>query len=75
MRSLRDAFQPLADRGLLDLDDPAIAAEQFAFLVMGASMDRSLFEPDGAPPPVGVVKARAEAGVDAFLRAHAVRHR
>jgi TetR/AcrR family transcriptional regulator, mexJK operon transcriptional repressor len=73
MRSLADAFTRLSERGLMQVDNPVMAAEQFAFLVMGASMDRALFEPDGSSPSVALVEARAAAGVDAFLRAYPIR--
>ncbi|GAA1864454.1 TetR/AcrR family transcriptional regulator [Pseudonocardia ailaonensis] len=50
----------------LRIDDPAIAAEHFAFLVLGAPLDRGLFDPDVPADPV----ARALAGVAAFRRAY-----
>jgi TetR/AcrR family transcriptional regulator, mexJK operon transcriptional repressor len=73
MNSLADALERLDARGILEVDDPAMAAEQFAFLVMGASMDRALFEPDGSSSSAALVDDRALAGVDAFLRAHPIR--
>ena len=36
-------FSALHDRGLLHVPEPAIAAEHFAFLIVGRSIDRALF--------------------------------
>ncbi|MGB8404734.1 MAG: TetR/AcrR family transcriptional regulator [Mycobacterium sp.] len=68
MRALAELFGDLADRGLLCLADPSLAAEHFAFLVMGADLDRGMFFPGGAPKQI---KERAVAGAAAFLRAYA----
>lgn len=69
MTALADAFRRFDQRGVLRVDDPAIAAEQFAFLVLGASLDRALFEPHDAPS-VELVETRAGSGVATFLRAY-----
>jgi TetR/AcrR family transcriptional regulator, mexJK operon transcriptional repressor len=71
MAALADALERYAERGLLDVDDPSLAAEHLAFLVMGASLDRALFAPADAPPDPDLVEARAIAGVEVFLRAYA----
>lgn len=70
LAALADALRRFDRRGLLRVGDAAIAAEHFAFLVMGASLDRALFDAGGAPEPAEVVDARAHAGIDAFLRAY-----
>lgn len=70
MRALADLFGDLADRGLLRLSDRALAAEHFAFLVMGADLDRGMFFPGSAPSKI---RERAVAGAEAFLNAYAVR--
>ncbi|ANJ28040.1 TetR/AcrR family transcriptional regulator [Agromyces aureus] len=66
------AFDALAARGLLRIDDAELAAEHFAFLAIGSSLDRALFDPtaDGDPDAVARAIERAEAGVEAFLRAY-----
>lgn len=69
MATLADGLRRFDQRGLLRVDDPEVAAEQLAFLVLGASLDHALFEVDS--PPSEVVGARAVAGVNAFLRAYA----
>lgn len=68
MSALADLFAELARRGELRLDDPHLAAEHFAFLVMGADLDRGMF--DGRVPSRRHVRARARAGAGAFLRAY-----
>lgn len=69
MGALTRAFERYADRGVLHIDDAQIAGEQFAFLVMGAPLDRALFDAAGDLADVEVER-RARAGVDVFLRAH-----
>lgn len=69
MRALADVFGDLAARDLLNIDDSSLAAEHFAFLVMGADLDRGMFFPSGTPSDLA---ARAMAGAHAFLRAYAV---
>lgn len=64
--TLTDLLAALAEDGRLRLDDPAIAAEHFAFLVMGAPLDRALF---GAAPRADPTQ-QARAGVSTFLRAY-----
>lgn len=67
--SIARELQRFAERGLLNIDDAELAAEQFAFLVLGASLDRALF---GALEDAQIsVESRALAGVDAFLRVYA----
>jgi TetR/AcrR family transcriptional regulator, mexJK operon transcriptional repressor len=69
MRAIAELFAGLMAEGLLRRAEPALAAEHFAFLVMGADLDRGMFE----QRPLGRsrVRARARAGADAFLRAYA----
>ena len=69
LRALADLFGDLAADGHLLVEDPVLAAEHFAFLVMGADLDRGMFTP--APFDPAVVAERAAAGVAAFLRAYA----
>lgn len=66
--TLADAMRRYADRGVLTVDDPVRAAEHFAFLVLGAPLDRALFT--GKVPSRAKIDATAKAGVDAFLRAY-----
>jgi TetR/AcrR family transcriptional repressor of mexJK operon len=67
---LADAFARLNDRGLLDAPEPSLAAEHFAFLIVGRPIDQALF--DGAPNVMAEfdVDAYARAGVAVFLAAY-----
>lgn len=68
MRSLAAGFTALATRSELAIDDPVLAAEHFAFLALGAEVDRRMFGDDRTPPDE--VDAHAAAGARAFLRAY-----
>jgi TetR/AcrR family transcriptional repressor of mexJK operon len=68
LRALSAALQELADSGQLRLESADIAAEHFAFLIMGADMDRGMFDADTASE--ARVRERADAGAAAFLRAY-----
>ena len=67
---LTDTFSRLHDRGALHAPEPSLAAEHFAFLIVGRPIDQALF--DGAPSVLaGVdVDSYARAGVDVFLAAY-----
>ncbi|THG33981.1 TetR/AcrR family transcriptional regulator [Glaciibacter flavus] len=54
--------------GLLHIDDPRTAAEHFAYLVLGAALDRALLEPRTLEPHR--VTDSATAGATTFLRAY-----
>ena len=47
IETLATAFARLAERGELDLDDPQVAATQFAFLVIGEPLDTAMFRGAG----------------------------
>jgi TetR/AcrR family transcriptional repressor of mexJK operon len=73
LAAIAGMLERLADAGALDVPDPAVAAEHFAFLILGADLDRGML---GAPTPsVRRVEARATAGAEAFLRAYLPRAR
>lgn len=68
---LGEALQGLADHGLLhNLNDPALAAYQFAGLVMYKPMNQVIFAGTGAPPPAGQLSRIADSAVDVFLAAY-----
>lgn len=69
MGALTRAFERYDERGVLLIDDAVVAGEQFAFLVMGAPLDRALFGAAGEFADLEV-EHRARAGTDVFLRAH-----
>jgi len=68
LAAIAGLLERLGDSGALDVPDPMAAAEHFAFLIMGADLDRGML---GAPTPsVRRVEARATAGAAVFLRAY-----
>ncbi|MGY1692747.1 TetR/AcrR family transcriptional regulator [Geodermatophilus sp. SYSU D01105] len=68
--ALAAAFADLGRRGRLRVADPRLAAEHFAFLVVGPTLDRVMFEGEGAVPDGAELDRRARAGVEVFLAAH-----
>ncbi|WP_432500074.1 TetR/AcrR family transcriptional regulator [Kineococcus gynurae] len=71
LRALAGCLADLHGRGELDVPDPAVAAEHFAFLVMGADLDRGML--GRPPPPPARVRDRARSGAAAFCRAYVPR--
>lgn len=68
---LGEALQGLADRGLLhNLNDPALAAYQFAGLVMYKPMNQVIFAGTDAAPSAGQLSRIADSAVDVFLAAY-----
>jgi TetR/AcrR family transcriptional regulator, mexJK operon transcriptional repressor len=72
MSTIAQALERYDARGLLRVADPERAAEQFAFLVLGASLDEALFDAEGRPTSAEAVEERARSGVEVFLRAYGV---
>jgi len=70
MDALAHLFADLTSRGLLRPAPARLVAEHFAFLAMGADLDRGMFI--GGDIPVASARRRARAGAQAFLRAYAV---
>lgn len=68
--ALTVGFRRLDDAGRLHVDDARIAAEQFAYLVVGAPLDRAILV--GTIPSRQHVLARADAGVETFLARYAI---
>ncbi|WP_106815712.1 TetR/AcrR family transcriptional regulator [Microbacterium timonense] len=68
LHAFASAFARLTDRGLLAVAAPTLAAEHFAFLVMGAEMDRGMFGTTIAGP--AQVRAKAREGARVFLAAY-----
>jgi TetR/AcrR family transcriptional repressor of mexJK operon len=70
LNAFTEAFARLRDRSLLAIDEPALAAEHFAFLVIGRCVDQALFlGAESVRTDVDVV-ALAERGLDVFLSAY-----
>lgn len=66
MDAIRRRLERYAAHGSLALPDAALASEHFAFLVLGATLDRALFGAV-ATAPKAALEARAVAGAEAFL--------
>jgi TetR/AcrR family transcriptional repressor of mexJK operon len=69
LAALADVFGRLADRGLLAVEDPAEAAEQFAYLVLGRPLDHGMFHVDDVPD-VERSQRTADSAVRVFLAAY-----
>jgi TetR/AcrR family transcriptional regulator, mexJK operon transcriptional repressor len=68
---LGEAMRRLADRGLLhNLSDPALAAYQFAGLVMYLPMNQVMFAGTDAPPPAEHLNRIADSAVAVFLASY-----
>ena len=70
MAALAMAFERLADRGLLAIDDPLVAASQFNWLIMSAPLNKAMLLGDGAIPKHAELRRHAAEGVRVFLAAY-----
>ena len=68
--ALATAFERLAERGLLHLDDPLLAAAQFNWLVMSAPLNQAMLLGDFNAPAAADVDRWADDGVRTFLSAY-----
>jgi TetR/AcrR family transcriptional repressor of mexJK operon len=71
--ALAARFEHLSREGLIRATDARVAAEQFAYLVVGAPLDRAILA--GTNPAKAGVIACAREGVDTFLARYATRPR
>lgn len=72
--ALTSLFADLAGRGRLQIKDPSMAAEHFAWLVLGGSLDRGMFYPiEEATADLDLDRA-ADAATDVFMAAYGPRH-
>ena len=69
--ALAGAFESLAARGTLRLQDPRLAAEHFNWLVMSAPLNRVMLCGDAELPAQADLDRYADAGTRAFLAAYA----
>lgn len=67
MAAFSECFGRLHDRGLLEVPEPSLAAEHFAFLIVGRCIDQALF--CGGPQVLAAVdvERHVRAGVQVFL--------
>ncbi len=68
--ALATAFERLADRGLLKLDDPQLAAAHFNWLVLSIPLNRAMLRGDAELPTSAELDRYADAGVRVFLAAY-----
>jgi TetR/AcrR family transcriptional repressor of mexJK operon len=69
--TLGSCFQDLAERGLLQTDDPGLAASHFAWLVLGQPLNLAMFCGHDGPVSVSERDYLADAAVRVFLAAYA----
>jgi len=69
---LASLFGELADAGRLRVEDPRLAAQHFAWLVLGIPLDRGMFLPADEASAGVAVDDLADAAVRVFLAAYAV---
>ena len=70
IEALASAFERLAARGALQLDDPALAAAHFNWLVMSIPLNQAMFFGDTSAPSTRELNRYADAGVRVFLAAY-----
>jgi TetR/AcrR family transcriptional repressor of mexJK operon len=71
--ALATVFERLAERGVLQLEDPQLAAVHFNWLVVSSPLNRAMFLGEDEPPARAELNRYADAGVRAFLSAYAQR--
>jgi hypothetical protein len=64
-------FARLTDEGHLHIDDPALAAEHFLWLVLSSPLNRAMLLGDDDGVTTDDLDRYADAGVSAFLAAQA----
>ena len=68
--ALTTTFEHLAARGVLQLDDPALAAAQFNWLVMSEPLNQAMLLGENAEPSAADLDRYADNGVRTFLAAY-----
>lgn len=68
--ALASSFERLADRGLLAIDDPVVAASHFNWLIMSAPLNQVMLLGDDAIPGEPELHRHASEGVRVFLAAY-----
>jgi TetR/AcrR family transcriptional regulator, mexJK operon transcriptional repressor len=71
--ALAASFERLAARGLLQLDDPFLAATHFNWLIMSAPLNRAMLLGDDEPLTPADLDRHADTGVRVFLAAYGTR--
>ena len=71
--AIASALRMLADRGLLAIDDPVVAASHFNWLVMGDPVNRAMLLGDDAIPGRAALRRHATKAVRVFLEGYGAR--
>jgi TetR/AcrR family transcriptional regulator, mexJK operon transcriptional repressor len=71
LEAIATGLRQLSERGLLGADDAVVAANHFAYLVLGPLIDRAMFFPHAAISRMEIERC-ADAGAHAFLAAYGV---
>lgn len=70
LAALASSLQRLAERGLLRLDDPLLAASHLAFLILSIPLDKAMFRGIDDSFTAADLEQFADAGVRVFLAAY-----
>jgi AcrR family transcriptional regulator len=70
MAALAEAFEAFAERGVLELDDPALAAAHFNWLIMSIPLNQAMLFGQDEPPAPAALDRYADTGVRVFLAAY-----
>jgi TetR/AcrR family transcriptional regulator, mexJK operon transcriptional repressor len=68
--ALADAFARLAERQVLRLEDPSLAAAHFNWLIMSIPLNQAMLQGLDAPPAAADLDRYADSGVRVFLAAY-----
>lgn len=68
--ALTDLLRQLGDQGNLFVPDPQIAAQHFAWLLLGQSLDKAMFNDPNDTPSIDELERLADAAVSVFLSAY-----
>jgi TetR/AcrR family transcriptional regulator, mexJK operon transcriptional repressor len=71
--SLATAFERLAARGVLQLDDPVVAAQHFNWVIMSSPLNQAMLLGRDKPPARAELSRYVDTGVRAFLGAYGSR--
>lgn len=73
MAAMATLFRHFADRGLLQIDDAAVAASHFNWLVMSQPLNQAMLLGDDAIPEPAALRRQVADAVRVFLAAYAAR--
>ena len=68
--ALATTFERLAERGVLQVDDPLLAAQHFNWLIMSSPINQAMLRGDDGIPSSAELERYVDAGVRVFLAAY-----